>query len=80
LFFLSEQREYVQEGAASPLRLISALTERGKKDKLKDIEVIHAPTQLDCVFSLPENEGEILYLKQLYLYIQYYIRNFIEHT
>ena len=62
LFFLSEQRIYVQGGAASPLKLISALTERGKKDKLKDIEVIHAPTQLDCVFSLPENEGEILYL------------------
>ena len=53
----SKQRVYVQGGAASPLRLISALTERGKKDKLKDIEVIHAPTQLDCVFSLPENEG-----------------------
>ena len=49
-------------GAASPLKLISALTDRGKKDKLKDIEVIHAPTQLDCVFSHPEYEGEILYL------------------
>ena len=61
MLLISEQRVYVQGGAASPFHLIRALIARGQKDNLKEIEVIHAPTQLDCEFSNPENEGNIVY-------------------
>ncbi|XP_071146934.1 succinyl-CoA:acetate/propanoyl-CoA:succinate CoA transferase-like [Mytilus edulis] len=53
----SKQRVYVQGGAASPLKLIQSLADFGIKNQLRGIEVIHAPTQLDCVFSDQKYEG-----------------------
>ncbi|KAJ8319869.1 hypothetical protein KUTeg_001456 [Tegillarca granosa] len=53
----SGQRVYVHGGAASPRKLIFAMTKHGKEAGLKDVEVMQAPVEGESEYCKPEYEG-----------------------
>ncbi|KAL5013389.1 hypothetical protein ScPMuIL_007659 [Solemya velum] len=51
------QRVYIHGGAATPVRLVDALTRHGKLGNLADVEIVHAPTEGPSTYNDPEYEG-----------------------
>ncbi|GAB1607144.1 uncharacterized protein LOC115226527 [Argonauta hians] len=53
----SGNRVFMHGAAATPVRLVNALAEHGKKANLKDVEVIHIHTEGPGTYAQPEYEG-----------------------
>ena len=57
LYVILDQRVYIHGGAASPRPLVQAMCRHGKSNKLKNVEVIEAPTQWHADYTNKEYEG-----------------------
>lgn len=53
---------YIHGGAASPRKLIFAMTKHGKEAGLKNVEVMQAPVEGESEYCKPEYEGTKLKL------------------
>lgn len=53
----SGHKVFVHGCAATPNYLLSVLADYGKKEKLKDVELIHIPTVGPATYTEPEYEG-----------------------
>ena len=51
-------RVFMHGAAATPVTLVNALAEYGKKANLKDVEVIHIHTEGPGTYAKPEYEGK----------------------
>lgn len=57
-FFISDSRVYVHGAAATPVKLVEAMTEHGKKAKLRNVEIMHIHTEGPGTYHKPEYEGK----------------------
>lgn len=57
-FCRAGMRVFMHGAAATPVRLVNALAEYGKKANLKDVEVIHIHTEGPGTYAKPEYEGK----------------------
>lgn len=48
---------FVHGAAATPLKLVGAMTEHGKKENLKDVTVCHIHTEGPAAYTTPDCEG-----------------------
>lgn len=53
----SNDKVFIQGAAATPLQLIQAMAEHGKKENLKDVEIIHIHTDGEAEYATKEFEG-----------------------
>lgn len=53
----SDSRVYIHGAAATPVKLIEAMTEHGKKAKLRNVEIMHIHTEGPGTYNQPEYEG-----------------------
>jgi hypothetical protein len=56
-FLFVGQTVFVQGAAATPIDLVTAMTEHGKANKLKDITVCHMHTEGPAAYCDPSCEG-----------------------
>lgn len=55
----SDSRVYIHGAAATPVKLIEAMTEHGKKAKLRNVEIMHIHTEGPGTYNQPEYEGKL---------------------
>ena len=53
----ADSKVFVHGYAATPLTLLSALGEYGRRVRLRDVELVHIHTAGDLISSDPENKG-----------------------
>ena len=56
-FVLLGDKVFVQGCAATPNFLLDALAKHGKQSQLRDVQLIHIPTEGPAVYNNPEFEG-----------------------
>lgn len=57
-FFFSGDVVFIHGAAATPLKLVAALTEHGKAAKIHDVTLCHIHTEGPALYTQPECEGE----------------------
>lgn len=55
---------YIHGAAATPVKLIEAMTEHGKKAKLRNVEIMHIHTEGPGTYNQPEYKG-IIYTMEI---------------
>lgn len=66
---LTDSRVYVHGAAATPVKLVEAMTEHGKKAGLRNVEIMHIHTEGPGTYNKPEYEGMMV----IHVQIQYRI-------
>ena len=58
IFYILDDRVFIQGAAATPLPLVKAMANHGKNNNLSNVEIIHIHTDGPAEYASPEYEGK----------------------
>ena len=68
---ISDSRVYVHGAAATPVKLVEAMTNHGKKAGLRNVEIMHIHTEGPGTYHKPEFEGTSVHVNELQILFLY---------